>query len=880
MSIVCGWIMNKKSTILISVLISVAVTLLIAGGIACFTYKKYENIFYNFLKTAGIQELIKGQLKKYVDSGSLKELVENKLSNYTGGKVTVENTSYDESKGLFLENIEIQKGEATFLIKNANITHSKGIDLNGIVKTGKTDRDKILIDSAQIDLKNVTLNEITINPTSTITLENPKFLAEKIVFEYDVLDLLNREFIIMGATVLTPELSLIMQEGGVWPILDYIKNITDKLNLPEYSELLKNGAVGKNATVRLIDKEFLPKGELTIAGLDLVIKPYSGSIKDLRLNGNIRDEFYGNYDISGRMDLNAPKLNLKVTAKDLSVSEDFLRSMPVLGEKFWNTYKPNGKVAIDCQLDFDNEGGKKIMAPALKLNFNDFETTYKDWPITASRATGELIFTDNKININGMEGYVFDVGQQGANVKFNAILELGNRAKELDIKISDIVLTEELKDKLPDVCRNLWHTFNPGGQGDVKIRYSVPDNDNAPSDYVVEVNCKDWNITYPEIPIPVEHITGRIVISKNVKNSMLGECSGNVKLLNMDGYFNDGLQMAFMKFNGEFDMGSPKKSFFIDVPTLNITPELLKNLPEEYQKIFKDFTPSGQAALKVTYEHSDQDSKPRLLMTLDCKGCNFKDSRFPVPLFGVIGRIKSNGREISADHLIGTCFDGRVEGSMRMDIEDSSYMYKGDFRFSEMDMNQMFHEVFKTDQKWHGLLSGKINFHVDKNTQKELYAKGNIVLTEGNVSDVPIALSIINILNLGIPTKVVFNRGYINFTINGNIIEINEAKIYSDSVELTAAGKVAFDGRLDITVIVGFSNDMLKSIPLVGKLVDFVIGGVRKRLTKVHVGGTISKPESTLAMLTPGRKPIGSTIELLHGNDRNTGTDTAILIDD
>ncbi|MGR3219552.1 MAG: hypothetical protein ACUZ8H_07010 [Candidatus Anammoxibacter sp.] len=836
--------MNKR-LIVISVITSLIITLLVISGGGYFIYNKY-------LKVNALQKLVNDHLKEYVDSGNLSDLIVTKLEQFTGAKVTIEGTSIDNERGLIIRNLMISKDGFTVSVKDVNMPIRGGISLNNII-----------------------LNDVAINSESEVTVQSPQLNAERVIIKYSLSDILKGKLLIKGVTVWSPELSLVRRANGIWLIMDMLKDFTGKSNLAEYTDFLADGVTLKDGTFHFIDKDFFPDGVLNISGINMVVKPFAGSLQDLRINGVVHDNFFGNYNITGKMDLNIPALNVKVNAKDIAISESFTKKIPVIGETCWNSYKPNGKIGLDCLFNFNNDAGKRQFDRLIKINCTDIEATYYKWPITASRITGHIIVDNNKITIHNANGYVFGDGQNGTNVKLDIILELGKPAKKIIVNAYDVALTKELIEKMPDSCKKIYDNFKPAGRADLEVIYSVSDNGVTIKDYKIELDCKDWSLTYPGIPIPLKDVNGKIVISNRVRNGMLGKSDGIIQLKDFKGYFDDGQQMSTIDFSGEFDMESPKSLFYIKVPELNLSNDILNKLPGKYKNAIKNYTVKGKVGIDVVYDNRNPDTKPDMSVNIDCNGCYVGGSTFPLPVHNLRGSAKIKGNLVSVDNFVGKCYGGNVNGSIRMTTGGTSLKYNGDINFDEMDMEQLFKTVFKTDQKWSGLLSGKVTVDRGSKKQNELNASGHIILKEGSISDVPVALSIIKILNFGLPTKVVFHSGRIDFIIKNDIIEIIEAKIYSDTLELVAKGTVGFDGKLDITVIVEFTKNTLRDIPIFGQLFDFVIGGVRKRLTKVHVSGTITEPESHLAMLKPIKKPIENVFDLISKSDEDDGTSTA-----
>ncbi len=95
------------------------------------------------------------------------------------------------------------------------------------------------------------------------------------------------------------------------------------------------------------------------------------------------------------------------------------------------------------------------------------------------------------------------------------------------------------------------------------------------------------------------------------------------------------------------------------------------------------------------------------------------------------------------------------------------------------------------------------------------------------------------------------------------VVNIEELEVFSDSVELGCVGTVGFDSTVDLTVIAGLSQETFSQIPFVGGLMDFVVGGVRKKLTKVQITGTLSNPNSKMIGLKPFTDPIKRIFDVL-----------------
>jgi len=124
-------------------------------------------------------------------------------------------------------------------------------------------------------------------------------------------------------------------------------------------------------------------------------------------------------------------------------------------------------------------------------------------------------------------------------------------------------------------------------------------------------------------------------------------------------------------------------------------------------------------------------------------------------------------------------------------------------------------------------------------------------------------LSILKLLSVSLPNKESFHTANLKYSIKDKIVYVEELEVLSNAIELGGMGTVDFDGNIDLTVVAGLSKETFSQIPFVGGLMDFVVGGVRKKLTKVQITGTLLKPESRMIGLKPVTDSVKRIIDVL-----------------
>ena len=141
---------------------------------------------------------------------------------------------------------------------------------------------------------------------------------------------------------------------------------------------------------------------------------------------------------------------------------------------------------------------------------------------------------------------------------------------------------------------------------------------------------------------------------------------------------------------------------------------------------------------------------------LHLKDCDITDGKYKIPFRGVGGRVEVNKKGFSSKHIEAKCYGGHIEGTLSVETATEPYLYSGEMNFSRVELKDLIQKIANTDKTWSGKLSGNIVFQGTGTDTNSICADGQIQIDEGHLSDVPIVLSIFNILNLSIPKKKAF----------------------------------------------------------------------------------------------------------------------------
>ncbi|MFQ5965092.1 MAG: AsmA-like C-terminal domain-containing protein [Candidatus Scalinduaceae bacterium] len=578
------------------------------------------------------------------------------------------------------------------------------------------------------------------------------------------------------------------------------------------------------------------------------------------LKGSIQNE---GQEPSGEIDAffdkrNAIK-NIKLNISNINITKTFMNLIPDLGEKIWIDYKPKGN--IDMNLTYESNKDKSATIFSIEAICKGISVKPPYIPYELSNIVGIIEMDGENIYFKNMNGNLLN-GHKASRTTFDGIVNVKTKEKRFTVSIPNLDLTEEIIKSIPEKGEDIWSENKPTGQVDLTINYTGY-KDSSKDEYLITADCKGNEFESTILPIKVSDVMGRIVIDKN-----------NIQLKSLRGYVVTGKQFSRATCNGVLGLRNKNKKVLFDVLDLKVTEDLLDKFPELLKNELFRIEPEGWVDINIDFESKDIDPQGSYSIVVDTIGSGIRLKKIPISISDIDARVNIENKKIVSREFNGTFSGGRINGTIDIDRTSTDGKYMGRLRFRETDLAELVEKYFKTKHKLTGICEGKIEFHGKGKDLKDFVAEGRVKLKEGYISEVPPLLSIMNLLNLSIPTKETFHSADIKYTVENDVINIKELKVLSNTMELGGLGKMGFDGTLDLMVVAGFSQEMFSQIPIIGQVVDYVVAGVRKKLTKVQITGTFSNPKSTLVTLKPFKHPIKSFFELLSiGEEKREGSE-------
>ncbi|MBM4055625.1 MAG: hypothetical protein FJ264_13385 [Planctomycetes bacterium] len=724
----------------------------------------------------------------------------------------------------------------------------------------------IKIESAHFDfVEGITIDNITLVGKSSGILEHKVFKCPKVIIKYDQKSLLKRELNIVKIIAIKPELT-VEKPTSIWSLLDGIKEGIESAKLPAFADILRQGIEIRGLKLHVRENPEIHYPEVKLSGINLSFIPFAGSLENIMARGTINDKHLGNYSLSIELRPYMPYLSIALDSRNTTLNEEFLSRLPYIGKQLWDDYQPKGKVNISCIATFNNKNNLKQMDYDFNINLNSLDVVYRDWSLPLYNLNGILELNNNKLYLEDITGYIKN-DTYTSQVDLKGTFNLSGKEKTLVANVPNLFLNKNFLENIPRFGKEVWAKIQPTGLADVAFQYS--EGEDTEGSVFLVVNCKDIAINSPDFPFPLSYVNGPIKLCNNI-----------ILLKNTGGFAMCNNQSVFMEINGIYDIETERKIFNIDIPNVYIAKDFLEAISDKIainHELWNILNPHGKVDIGIVFQGFKEAEKNDLNVEVSLKDCEISNDKYKFALWGMEGRLEIDKEQISSKHIDAKCFGGHVEGSLSVKTNTEPYEYAGELIFSRIMLEDLAKKINHNEKQWAGLLGGRVKYWGHGADPKDFFAEGQLNVTNGYLSDIPIILSIFKFLNLRLPQKESFHTAKINFSVKDNTVNIIEGKIFSDTIELAGRGTIGFDGKLDATVVTGLDKGFLSQLPIVGNLFDLVVSGVRKQLTIVEIKGTFLNPEIHPVPFKPFRKSIQNMFEVLpkteNTEDKTTNSD-------
>lgn len=583
--------------------------------------------------------------------------------------------------------------------------------------------------------------------------------------------------------------------------------------------------------------------------------------------------------------LSSPYGWVEAKGANLPIDEKLLSALQGKSQAVIRSMEPRGTVDFEVRAWRDRPG--EPFHRRTLVGLNRCTMRYEKFPYPISNIRGTLEMNDGDWRFRDLEGFNHS-GHLSGNGELVATPE-GNRLR-LSIDGEAVALENELRDALKPGMQQVWNNVQPQGIVDLHadIVY-LSSRDQLSVDLRAEPRSENASIQPHYFPYRLEKLhgtlvyrDGRVTIERfrgehgNTRTSATGRCD----------FFGDGTWRLQLED--------------VIVERLRLDRELAAALPGRLKKALTELSPNGPIHLRGSFGLAQGGGPQDALTTQWDLLVGFQQASLDigVKLENLHGEMRLTGAcdadrfysrgELALDSamykdyqvtqitgpfwideqrvLFGTTVDRPLPGPTSPPSADPQRpprsitgqlfggklscdgwvflgptpRYKLQADLAQADLARCVREAGSGSHDLRGTVHAVVDLHGSGRTLNLLGGHGKIQLSEADIYELPLMMSILKRLRTQRPDRSAFSDSDIDFRVEGNNIYFDRIKFSGDTVSLVGNGEMDFESqiRLSLHAMVGRGE---RNLPIVHDL----LGGVSQQIMLIHVGGTLQSPETS-----------------------------------
>jgi hypothetical protein len=333
--------------------------------------------------------------------------------------------------------------------------------------------------------------------------------------------------------------------------------------------------------------------------------------------------------------------NIHITSSNMLLDKDLYKAISIGQKKLWFIFAPSGTVKIDQRLI--RKHGKDPES-YLTIELVDVDSRYQHFPYPLKNLTGTVLFEPGKLELKEVTSSYDD----RTIVLEGNVTDTEAKRPRFDIEVlaRNIPIDETLKQALPASQRQFYDYFDVDAMTDVDIHIFPNEVGRRLVEYIAHVKIMGASVVYEKFPVPltdvdlVADLTPDMVWIRELtgKNEDIGD-------FRMSGWV--------WPANDEFpEIGYCFKIVANDV---ELTPDLLKSLPDDVSEITSLLRPRGRVDVNANINFESRDAEcDEYRMDIKCKENSFSLGLLPPSIDNVAGDVTITSDTIELKELIAT----------------------------------------------------------------------------------------------------------------------------------------------------------------------------------------------------------------------------------
>jgi hypothetical protein len=609
--------------------------------------------------------------------------------------------------------------------------------------------------------------------------------------------------------------------------------------------------------------------------IKLNLTAYSGS-QPVRLEAEILHPFAG------------PTGWFKAEGDEIQLDKSLLSALPEKSAEVVRSLDPRGTVNFYVRIWRDKS--HEPMHEHLILTLNHCSMRYEKFPYPLSDVRGRLEMFDGAWTFQDLEA----VNDKARVTCKEGRLTPGLQGNELvlNLNATNVALREDLRAALSPHMQQIWLDMRPSGTVDLAadIHY-LSESKKFSLGVRVEPQPDSTSIEPVRFPYRLERLKG--VLDYRDGHVEFKGCKGEHGAVKVS---SDG--SCDFKPDGRWSIRFT--SISADRLRTDTDREFVQALPERLRKIVTEANPTGPINLRgrLEFERTGQANEPmssrwdlRLglqqsslqfggllvdnvhgeasfvggfdgeqlqsrgeldLQSLKYKECQLTQVSGPIwvdngrILFGAWVDHRNNGvvptdavgppraqRPLAARFCGGNFY---ANGWVTL---EATPRYVVNATLTDADLARCAQEFAVGHRNLRGKIMATANLTGSGRTRNTLSGDGGIQLTEANVYELPVMISLLKILSIRSPDQNAFSDASMKYQIQGEHIYLDPIVFHGDAISLRGKGELNFQSQIGLTFYATVGRGEL-DLPVIKQ----VFSGASQQMMRIHVDGTLQNPET------------------------------------
>lgn len=223
-------------------------------------------------------------------------------------------------------------------------------------------------------------------------------------------------------------------------------------------------------------------------------------------------------------------------------------------------------------------------------------------------------------------------------------------------------------------------------------------------------------------------------------------------------------------------------------------------------------------------------------------------------------------KTLTFSDVAGTVASGHLQGSFQMWLETPPLppRYEAKLTLTDAPLAALLLAPNATEEDRKRIGTGKVTASLavqeSMGANPERTGRGELIVRDGTIYDVPLAMGLMQVASLRLPVAHAFNKASMSYYLRDNKVTFERILLESPGINLAGLGTLSLkDKVLDLTLLTESPNDL--KLPFITEIIQ----RTRNELFQLSVSGTLENPKvipvplstigTTLKALLPPRTP-------------------------